>query len=44
MWQIIAQHVLSTRKQKPGETLGKYLNKLKILAKDCVFKAVSSEQ
>ena len=41
---ILAQHVLSTWEQKPGETLDKYLNELKTLAKDCDFKAVSSEK
>ena len=41
---ILAQHVLSAWEQKPGETLDKYLNELKTLAKDCDFKEASSEQ
>ena len=41
---IVVRHVLSTRKQKPGETLDKFLDELKTLAKDCDFKAVSSEK
>ena len=41
---ILAQHVLSTWEQKPVETLDKYLNELKTLAKDRDFKEGSSEQ
>ena len=41
---IFARHLLSTRKQQPGESLDAYLSALKILAKDCQFGAVSAEQ
>ena len=41
--EIFARHLLATRQQQSGETLDVYLNSLKLLAKDCQFKAVSAE-
>ena len=41
--EIFARHLLATRQQQSGETLDAYLNALKLLAKDCQFKAVSAE-
>lgn len=41
--EIFARHLLATRKQQPGESLDTFLNVLKLLAKDCQFKAVSAE-
>ncbi|XP_014782115.1 uncharacterized protein LOC106877681 [Octopus bimaculoides] len=41
---VMARRLLATRKQKPGESVDQFLNKLKILAKDCDFVAVSAEQ
>ena len=41
---MLARHILSTRKQKAGESLDQFLNELKTLAKDCDFKTVSAEQ
>ena len=35
---ILARHILSTRKQKLGEILDKYLNELKTLAEDCAIQ------
>ena len=42
--EIFARHQLATRKQQSGETLDDYFQALKILSKDCNFKAVSAEQ
>lgn len=42
--EIFARHILATRKQQSGETLDEYLNALKLLAKDCQFKAVTALQ
>ena len=41
---ILAIHILSTRKQKAGESLDQFLNEFKTLAKDCDVKTVSAEQ
>ena len=41
--EIFARHQLFTRRQQPGESLDTYLNALKLLAKDCNYKAVSAE-
>ena len=41
--EIFARHLLATRHQQAGETLDAYLNVLKLLAKDCNFKDVTSE-
>ncbi|XP_033114041.1 uncharacterized protein LOC117114483 [Anneissia japonica] len=42
--EIFARHRLATRKQNAGETLDEYLQALKVLSKDCNFKAVTAEQ
>ena len=41
---IFARHILATRKQQNGENLEQFLQALKILSKDCTFRAVSAEQ
>ena len=41
---ILARYILSTRKQKAGESLDQLLNELKTLAKGCDFKTVSDEK
>ena len=41
--EIFARHLLATRRQHVGETLDGYLNALKLLAKDCQFKAVTAQ-
>ena len=40
--EIFARHLLSSRKQKTGETLDEFLQALRILSKDCNFKAVTA--
>ena len=42
--EIYARHKLSNRNQGSGESLDQYIQALKILSKDCNFKAVDSEQ
>lgn len=42
--EVFARHLLSVRKQQPGETLDEFLQSLKILSKDCNFKPVSAIQ
>ena len=42
--EIFARHVLATRTQQPGESLDQFLQALKLLAKDCNFKAVTAVQ
>ena len=42
--EVFARHVLSTTKQEPNESLDKFLNRLKSLAKDCNFVAVTAEK
>ncbi|XP_068238623.1 uncharacterized protein [Palaemon carinicauda] len=41
--EVFARHVLATRRQGSGESLDQFLQALKLLAKDCQFKAVSAE-
>jgi len=41
--EVFARHKLFTCQQQSGETIDKYLEALKILSKDCNFKAVSAE-
>ncbi|GFR79069.1 hypothetical protein ElyMa_000547000 [Elysia marginata] len=41
--EIFAWHLLSCCKKEPGQSLDQYLQKLKNLAKDCNFQAVSAE-
>ena len=40
--EIFARHVLATRRQELNETLDQFLQSLKLLAKDCNFKAVTA--
>jgi len=42
--EILARHLLATRRQQPGESLSEYLNILKLLAKECTFKAVTATE
>ena len=42
--EIFARHILSTRKQKPSESIDQFLNELKNLSKNCKFTAVNAEQ
>uniref|UniRef100_A0A6P7GHB2 Uncharacterized protein LOC114342603 n=1 Tax=Diabrotica virgifera virgifera TaxID=50390 RepID=A0A6P7GHB2_DIAVI len=42
--EIYARHVLATRKQQINESIDQYAQQLKLLAKNCNFKAVSSEE
>ena len=42
--EIFAPHLLATRQQKLGETLVKFLQKLRTLSKDCNTKSVSAKQ
>ena len=41
---ILARHLLATRRQQPGESLDEFLQSLRKLSKDCNLKAVSTEQ
>ena len=41
--EIFAQHLLATQRQQAGKSLDEFLNALKLLSKDCNFKAVSAE-
>lgn len=40
---IFARHQLASRKQKTGESLDLFLQNLKLLTKDCEFRAVSAD-
>uniref|UniRef100_A0A6P7H9Z6 Uncharacterized protein LOC114348048 n=1 Tax=Diabrotica virgifera virgifera TaxID=50390 RepID=A0A6P7H9Z6_DIAVI len=42
--EIYARHILATRKQQINESIDQYAQQLKLLAKNCNFKAVSSEE
>ena len=42
--EISARHILVTRRQQPGESLDDYVQTLRLVAKDCNFKAVTAEQ
>lgn len=42
--EIFARHRLATRRQLQHETVDEYLQALKLLGKDCKFKAVSAEE
>ena len=42
--EIFAQHLLASRRQQSGETLGEFLRELHKLGKDCNIKAVSAEK
>lgn len=41
--EVYARHVLATRRQEPHEPIEQYLQTLKLLAKDCEFKAVNGD-
>lgn len=40
---VFARHLLATRKQTASETVDQFLHALKLLSKDCEFKAVSAD-
>ena len=40
---VFARHLLSCCKQEPGQSLDQFLQRLKTLAKECDFKAVSAD-
>ncbi|VDP81363.1 unnamed protein product [Echinostoma caproni] len=42
--EVFARHTLSTSKQEAGLSLDQFMQKLKSLAKDCKFVAVTVEQ
>uniref|UniRef100_A0A2C9KM52 Retrotransposon gag domain-containing protein n=1 Tax=Biomphalaria glabrata TaxID=6526 RepID=A0A2C9KM52_BIOGL len=42
--EVFARHRLATCKQEQGQTIDAYMQKLRILSKDCNFKAVTAEQ
>lgn len=41
--EIHARHMLSTRKQLPGESIDEYLRALKVLSQNCNFKEITAE-
>jgi hypothetical protein len=41
--EIYARHMLSSREQKPDETIDKYIQVLRTMARDCNFLAVSAD-
>ena len=41
---VFARHLLATRKQRIGESLEQFLQALKVLSKDCSFRAVNAEE
>ena len=42
--EVFARHLLATRRQEPSESLDQYLQTLKLLGKDCEFRAVTAEE
>lgn len=42
--EIFARHKLASRKQQPEETIDQYLQSLKLLSKECSFKAVTGDE
>ena len=42
--EVFARHSLATRRQQPGESLDEYFRCLKVLSKECNFKAVTATQ
>ena len=42
--EVFARHSLATRRQQPGETLDEYFRALKMMSKECNFKAVTATQ
>ena len=41
---VFSRHLLATRKQKPGESLQKFLQALQVLSKNCQFRYVSAKE
>ena len=42
--EIFARHLVATRRQQSGESLDQFVQALKILSKDCNFKAMTAEE
>ncbi|XP_045101868.1 uncharacterized protein LOC123498632 [Portunus trituberculatus] len=42
--EVFARHQLATRKQQDSESVDQYVLALKLMAKDCAFKAVTAEK
>ncbi|XP_045137178.1 uncharacterized protein LOC123519738 [Portunus trituberculatus] len=42
--EVFARHLLATRRQQDSETLDDYLRSLRVLSRDCNFKAVTEVQ
>ncbi|XP_064072074.1 uncharacterized protein LOC135193461 [Vanessa tameamea] len=42
--EVLARHILITRKQRPEETICEYSRALKLLAHDCIFRNVTAEE
>lgn len=42
--EVFARHTLATRRQQSGESLDEYFRALKLLSKECNFKAVTASQ
>ncbi|XP_063872251.1 uncharacterized protein LOC135106827 [Scylla paramamosain] len=42
--EVFARYLLATRRQQDGEILNDYLRSLRVLSRDCNFKAVSAVQ
>ena len=42
--EVFARHTLATRRQQPGESLDEYFRALKLLSKECNFKAVTASE
>uniref|UniRef100_A0A6P7G2B9 Uncharacterized protein LOC114335178 n=1 Tax=Diabrotica virgifera virgifera TaxID=50390 RepID=A0A6P7G2B9_DIAVI len=42
--EIFARHILMTKRQHTGENIDQYVQRLKVLSKDCNFLAVSADQ
>jgi hypothetical protein len=41
--EVFARHKLFTRRQEPNESVDRYIESLRLLSRDCQFKAVSAE-
>ena len=42
--EVLARHLLTTRRQQPNESIDGFLLQLRRLSKDCTWKPVTSEQ
>lgn len=42
--EILARHLLAIRKQRADETVKEYIQALKLLTFECLFKAVTAEE